>query len=185
MREVEDRTWYTKADKVGIRQVFMPDVLPATLVATFVACCSCCIYGTVGAWLPLYLSTEKHWSTAEYSTFYVFWGLVGFFGLCAAGWLADKIGRRVGFIAPLIWGAVFMTLWVYAASNLWLWVFGLAWGFGFLGFWGPSTTSPPRSSQPAFAASPMASCGSSSISWGLYCGPSPQSRCSRRRDPSP
>ena len=29
----EDRSWYTKADKVGIRQVFMPDVLPATLVA--------------------------------------------------------------------------------------------------------------------------------------------------------
>ena len=136
----EDRTWYTKANKVGIRQVFMPDVLPATLVATFVACCSCCSYGTVGAWLPLYLSTEKHWSTAEYSTFYVFWGIVGFFGLCAAGWLADKIGRRVGFIALLIWGAVFMTLWVYATSNLWLWIFGLAWSFGFLGFWGPSTT---------------------------------------------
>jgi len=118
----------------------MPDVLPATLVATFVACCSCCIYGTVGAWMPLYLSTEKHWSTAEYSTFYVFWGLVGFFGLCAAGWLADKVGRRVGFIALLLWGAFFMTLWVYAPSNLWLWIFGLAWSFGFLGFWGPSTT---------------------------------------------
>ncbi len=85
----------------------MPDVLPVTLVATFVACCSCCIFGTVGAWMPLYLSTEKHWSTAEYSSFYVFWGLVGFVGLCAAGWLADKIGRRVGFIALLIWGAVF------------------------------------------------------------------------------
>src|SRR5690242_18201461 len=84
--------------------------------------------------------TEKHWSPAEYSTFYVLWGLVGFFGLCAAGWLADKIGRRIGFIALLIWGAVFMTLWVYAASNLWLWIFGLAWSFGFLGFWGPSTT---------------------------------------------
>ena len=42
----------------------MPDVLPATLVATFVACCRCCIYGTVGAWMPLYLSTEKHRSTA-------------------------------------------------------------------------------------------------------------------------
>src|SRR6516225_6683040 len=81
--------------------------------------------------------TEKNWSTAEYSTFYVFWGLIGFFGLCAAGWLADKIGRRVGFIALLLWGAVCMTLWVYAASNLWLWIFGLAWSFGFLGFWGP------------------------------------------------
>jgi len=90
--------------------------------------------------MPLYLSSEKHWSTAEYSTFYVFWGLVGFFGLCAAGWLADKIGRRVGFIALLSWGAVFMTLWVYAASDLWLWIFGLSWSFGFLGFWGPSTT---------------------------------------------
>ena len=44
----EDRAWSTKADKVGVRQVFMPDVLPATLVATFVTCCSCCIYGTVG-----------------------------------------------------------------------------------------------------------------------------------------
>ena len=136
----EDRAWYSKAEKVGIRQVFMPDALPATLVATFVACSSCCIYGTVGAWMPLYLSTEKHWSTAEYSSFYVCWGLVGFFGLCAAGWLADKIGRRVGFIALLVEGAIFMTLWVYVTSNLWLWVVGLAWSFGFLGFWGPSTT---------------------------------------------
>jgi sugar phosphate permease len=114
----------------------MPDVLPATLVAAFVACCSCCIYGRVGAWMPLYLSTEKHWSTAQYSTFYIFWGLVAFFGLCAAGWLADKIGRCASFIALVIWGAVFMTLWVYAGSNLWLWIFGLAWSFGFLGFGG-------------------------------------------------
>jgi hypothetical protein len=67
---------------------------------------------------PLYLSTEKHWSTAEYSSFYVCWGLVGFFGLCTAGWLADKIGRRVGFIALLVEGAVFMTLWVYALFRL-------------------------------------------------------------------
>ena len=40
----------------------------------------------------------------------------------------------------LIEGAVFTTLWVYAGSRLWLWVFGLAWSCGFLGFWGPSTT---------------------------------------------
>jgi MFS family permease len=64
-----DRAWYSKADRIGIRQVFMRDMLPATLVGTFIACCSCCIYGTVGAWMPLYLSTEKHWSTAEYSIF--------------------------------------------------------------------------------------------------------------------
>ena len=136
----DDRAWYAKAGSVGVRQVFMPDVLPATLVALFVACSSCCIFGTVGGWMPYYLSTEKHWSTQEYSAFYVCWGIVGFFGLWLAGWLADRIGRRVGFIAMLIEGAVFMTLWVYTGSHILLWVFGLAWSFGFLGFWGPSTT---------------------------------------------
>jgi MFS family permease len=135
----EDRAWYLKADKIGIRQVFMRDTLPATLVALFVACCSTCIFGTVGAWMPLYLSTEKGWSTAEYSAFYVCWGIVGFFGLWLAGWLADRVGRRVAFIALLLEGAVFLTAWIFTESRLLLWIFGLAWSFGFLGFWGPST----------------------------------------------
>ncbi|MGY4401233.1 MFS transporter [Bradyrhizobium sp. USDA 3315] len=136
----EDSAWFGKAKSVGIRQVFMPDVLPATLVALFVACASTCIYGTVGAWMPLYLSTEKHWSTAEYSLFYVFYGLCGFLGLCLVGWLIDKIGRRRTFIITLIEGAIFMTLWVYSEDRVLLWAFGLAWCLGFLGFWGPSTT---------------------------------------------
>jgi MFS family permease len=90
--------------------------------------------------MPLYLATEKHWSTAEYSTFYVFWGISGFLGLCVAGWLADRIGRRPAFVVMLIEGAVFITLWATTANHLLLWAFGLAWSFGFLGFWGPSTT---------------------------------------------
>ena len=136
----EDSAWFGKAKSVGIRQVFLPDVLPATLVALFVACCSTCIFGTVGGWMPLYLATEKHWTTAEYSLFYVFWGISGFLGLCVAGWLADKIGRRLAFVVTLIEGAVFITLWVLTENHVLLWVFGLAWSFGFLGFWGPSTT---------------------------------------------
>jgi MFS family permease len=68
-------------------------------------------------------------------------GYGGFFGLWLEGWLADRIGRHVGFVPMLIEGAVFMTLWVNTDSHLWLWVFGLAWSFGFLGFWGPSTTA--------------------------------------------
>ena len=70
----------------------------------------------------------------------MFWGISGFFGLCVAGWLADKVGRRIAFVVTLIEGAIFMTLWVYTEDKLWLWIFGLAWSFGFLGFWGPSTT---------------------------------------------
>jgi MFS family permease len=49
----DDNAWFGKARSVGIRQVFLPDVLPATLVALFVACCSTCIFGTVGGWMPL------------------------------------------------------------------------------------------------------------------------------------
>jgi MFS family permease len=135
----EDRAWFLKADRVGIRQVFMPDILPSTFVALFVACCSTCIFGTVGAWMPLYLSTEKGWSTAEYSAFYVFWGIVGFFGLWLAGWLADRVGRRIAFIAMLFEGALFLTAWIFTSDRTLLWIFGLAWSFGFLGFWGPST----------------------------------------------
>ena len=48
--------------------------------------------------MPYYLSTEKHWSTQEYSAFYVCWGIVGFFGLWLAGWPADRIGRRIGVV---------------------------------------------------------------------------------------
>jgi hypothetical protein len=40
----------------------------------------------------------------------------------------------------LIAGAIFMTLWVRTDNHILLWVFGLAWSFGFLGLWGPSTT---------------------------------------------
>ena len=136
----DDEAWYSKAGSVGIRQVFMPDILPATLVAMFIACCSTSIFGTVGGWMPYYLNAEKHWPTWEYSAFYVCWGISGFFGLVVAGWLADKVGRRMGFIVTLIEGAIFITLWVYSDSHLLLWTFGLLWSFGFLGFWGPSTT---------------------------------------------
>jgi MFS family permease len=136
----DDGVWFGKTKSGGIRQVFLPDVLPATLVALFVACASTCIYGTVGAWMPLYLATEKHWSTAEYSLFYVFYGICGFLGLCVVGWLIDRIGRRRTFIVTLMEGAIFMTLWVYSERHILLWTFGLAWSLGFLGFWGPSTT---------------------------------------------
>jgi MFS family permease len=136
----DDRAWFDKANSVGIRQLFLPDMLPTTLIALFVACCSTCIFATVGGWMPLYLATEKHWSTAEYSAFYVLWGISGFLGLWTSGWLADTIGRRPAFVIMLIEGAIFITLWVYTDNRILLWMFGLAWSFGFLGFWGPSTT---------------------------------------------
>ena len=56
--DAEDRAWFAKAGSVGIRQVFLPDVLPATMVALFVGCSSCRSFGTVGGWMPYYLDRE-------------------------------------------------------------------------------------------------------------------------------
>ncbi|HET6183632.1 MAG TPA: MFS transporter [Acetobacteraceae bacterium] len=136
----EDAAWMAKAEKVPLRQIFLPDMIANTAIATFIACCSTIIYGTVGGWMPLYLSTERHWSTTAYSTFYIWWGLVGFLGLLFAGWVSDRFGRRQAFYIMLAEGAVFVTLWVYATSNTALWIYGLLWSIGFLGFWAPAMT---------------------------------------------
>lgn len=135
----EDRAWLDKTARVPLRQLFMADMWRDTAAATFVACCSTIIYGTVGGWMPLYLAKERGWSSVEYGTFYIWWGLIGFLGLLAAGLISDRFGRRPAFYVMLAEGAVFLTLWVYATSDLELWIYGLLWSIGFLGFWGPST----------------------------------------------
>ncbi len=136
----DDRAWIEKTRRIPLSQVFLPDMRRGTAVATFIACCSTIIYGTVGGWMPLYLSQERHWSTAAYGSFYIAWGLVGFLGLLAAGWISDRFGRRPAFYIMLIQGAVFITLWVYATTDVEVWVYGLLWSIGFLGFWAPAMT---------------------------------------------
>jgi MFS family permease len=134
----EDREWIAKTRSIQLRQLFLPDMRRNTAVATFIACCSTTIYGTVGGWMPLYLSQERHWATSTYGQFYIWWGLVGFLGLLASGWISDRFGRRPAFYVMLAEGAVFITLWVFATTNTELWIYGLLWSIGFLGFWGPS-----------------------------------------------
>src|ERR1700712_1279331 len=45
-----DAEWVNKAKRLPIRQLFLPDMIKSTGVATFIACCSTTIYGTVGGW---------------------------------------------------------------------------------------------------------------------------------------
>ena len=135
-----DSNWQKKADKLAITQLFAPDLRRATFVAIFVACCSTAIYGTVGGWMAYYLNAEMKWPAKEYGLFYTCWGCVGFLGLVMSGWIADRIGRRMAFIVMLVEGAVFIGLWASTTDHTLLWVYGLLWSIGFLGFWGPSMT---------------------------------------------
>jgi hypothetical protein len=131
--------WLEKSAEIPLRQLFMPDMWRNTAAATFVACCSTIIYGTVGSWMPLYLGKERGWSASAYGSFHIWWGLIGFLGLLASGLISDRFGRRPAFHVMLAEGAIFLTLWVFAATNAELWTYGLLWSIGFLGFWGPST----------------------------------------------
>jgi MFS family permease len=135
----DDQAWFGKADKVGIRQLFMPDLLKNTLLSTFVASTAVIAFSTVGLWMPLFLKEQHGFSAGEYGNFYIWWGLVGVTGICFAGWFIDKLGRRLGFAFMLLEATVFMTWWIFATGKTELMVLGLLWGWGFLGVWGPIT----------------------------------------------
>lgn len=136
----EESAWVTRAGRPGLRQLFLPDMLPSTAMATFVATMSLLKFSTVGYWMPLFLAQSHGWQAAEYGSFYIWWGLVGVTGLCFGGWIIDRLGRRPGIVLLLLEATVFMTLWIYAESDTALWIYGLLWGWGFLGVWGPCTT---------------------------------------------
>ena len=136
----EDDAWFNKADKVGIRQLFLPDLIKNTMLATFLAATSVIAFSTIGLWMPIFLKETHGFSAAEYGNFYIWWGLVGVTGICFAGWFIDKLGRRLGFAFFLLQATVFMTWWIFATDKTTLLILGLIWGWGLLGVWGPITT---------------------------------------------
>jgi MFS family permease len=136
----DDLEWIAKTKRPAWRQLFLPDLLRNTLMATLVASMALVSYSTVGLWMPLFLAQQHHWTTAEYGSFYVAWALFATTGFWAGGWMIDRFGRRLGFAILLIEAAIFMTIWIFAENRLALWLLGMAWSWGFIGVWGPVTT---------------------------------------------
>ena len=66
----DDREWFGKTRQPGWRQLFLPDLVRNTVMATLVASLALVSYSTVGLWMPLFLSQQHGWSTAEYGSFY-------------------------------------------------------------------------------------------------------------------
>ena len=134
-----DHEWIDKTRRPGWRQLFLPDLLPNTVMATLVASLALVSYSTVGLWMPLFLAQQHGWSTAQYGTFYICWALFATTGFWVGGWMIDRFGRRIGFAVLLLEAALFLTIWVFATNTLAIWLLGMAWSWGFIGVWGPVT----------------------------------------------
>ncbi|MCW0215403.1 MAG: MFS transporter [Pseudonocardia sp.] len=133
-------TWAERARKASVGQLFETDQRKRTVVALFVAATATMSWYTLGYWAPFYLKETHGWSTGEYSTWYIWWGVAGAFGYYLMGWIADRWSR---FRAMLTGNLIFIATiipWALATESWQLWVFGLASNFGLIGVWGTVLT---------------------------------------------
>ena len=127
----DDRNWIAKTKKPGWRQLFLPDVdaqyghgdlgrQPRTGIVQ---------HGRhVDAAVPVAAARigQRH----EYGSFYICWALFATTGFWVGGWMIDRFGRRPGFAILLLEAAIFMTIWIFTANTLALWLLGMAWAWG-------------------------------------------------------
>jgi MFS family permease len=137
----EDRpTWAERARKASVGQLFEPGQRKRTYVALFVAATATMSWYTLGYWAPFYLKETHGWSTAEYSNWYIWWGVAGAFGYYLMGWIADRWSRFRAMLTGNVIFIVTLVPWALATESWQLWVFGLASNFGLIGVWGTVLT---------------------------------------------
>jgi MFS family permease len=96
-------------DAPAIWEIFKPDILRTTLLASVLTTGAQGGYYAVTTWLPTFLKTDRH-LTVVGSTGYLAMLIVGSFaGYLVGAWLCDRWGRRNLFISFSI-GAIVMTL---------------------------------------------------------------------------
>jgi MFS family permease len=97
--------------------IFQPPLLARTVLSTLLATGMMGAYYSVATWLPAYLATERH-LTVDGTTSYLLTVICGSLaGYLTSGWLADKIGRRLGFIFFAACGAVLVVLYTHMPVN--------------------------------------------------------------------
>ena len=131
--EVAVRTRAAQAaagDRPSLLEIFRPDILRTTILASLMAAGCQGGYYAITGWLPRFLTTERKLSIVG-STGYLAALIVGSFaGYLMGAWLADRIGRRKLFLVFSL-GAIAVVV-VYTQvplSNEVLWVLGFPLGF--------------------------------------------------------
>ncbi len=131
--EVAARTRARQAatgDRPALWEIFAPGILRTTLLASLAPTGCQGGYYAVTAWLPRFLTTERHLSIVN-STGYLAALIAGSFaGYLVGAWLADRIGRRPLFLLFSLGAIAVILLYTQVPlSNGALWLIGFPLGF--------------------------------------------------------
>lgn len=132
----EDRAWLNRVSRTPLRQLFESDQAKLTLAATFVTTTGIITWIPFGTYAPLFLNETHHWSVAQYSAWYIWFGIFGTVGYWFMGWIADRWSR---FAAMVIGNAITVATIVpfCFVHGYWsLWILGCVVDFGLIGVWG-------------------------------------------------
>ena len=92
------KTRQAKGERSAIWDIFAPDILKTTLLASMLGVGAQGGYYAIATWVPTFLKTERHLTTVG-STEYLAYLIVGaFIGYLVGAWLSDRIGRRNLFL---------------------------------------------------------------------------------------
>jgi MFS family permease len=113
--------------------IFRGSLLRTTLLATLLSTGMLGAYYSVTTWLPTFLATERHLSVGG-TTSYVLMVILGSLaGYLTSGWLADRMGRRRGFILFACCAAVLILLYTHLPVAGGMFMIGFPLGFFVLG----------------------------------------------------
>jgi MFS family permease len=119
-----------KRDKPSFLEIFRPPLLRVTVVGGLMGTGAQGGYYAVTTWLPTFLRNERGLPIADSTGYLAVLIVGGFFGYLSAGFLADRIGRRLTFLVFAVGAGlsvlVYMTL---SFSNLIILFLGFPVGF--------------------------------------------------------
>lgn len=114
----------------SLLEIFRPPLLRVTVLGGFLATGAQGGYFAVTTWLPTFLRTERGLSVLDSTGYLVVLIAGSFAGYLAGGLLADRIGRRMGFLVfALGAGAIVVTYTMIPFGNSAMLVLGFPLGF--------------------------------------------------------
>jgi MFS family permease len=117
-------------DRPSLLEIFRPPLTRVTLLGGLLGTGAQGGYYAVTTWLPTYLRTERHLSVLNSAGYLIVLIAGSFAGYLSAGYLSDRIGRRLGFLVFAIGaGTVVMTYTMIPFGNTVMLFLGFPLGF--------------------------------------------------------